>query len=400
MIVLDRRILKERLDATRQKLTDTGCDALVLYAPGSVLGNGTQAHGYMRYLCDWDGYNTPSVLVVFPDAGPVLFVTNIFLQMMSESGLWGDDVRFHTPPTLGQAVAALLTERIGMPKKLAYIGKSETPVPFWEALTSALGGVPIMPFEPLLDTERVVKDALQMTMHKRAAEICDDMFQELYRKVGSGKPVYRIQADLDHVARSAGAEFVQTWLTVTPHADYCRFRREECQRVPQKGDQVILGIYLYNQGHWGHAIRMGGYGTPKPEHLRAFDIVLEMQEEAMARLIPGKNLYDVQAGFKSVIAKHFSPEERKGLFQFRSAHGLGHSYEDPLTSLPFPQDYLAPAESSTAFMEIVPGMLFELHPNFFQKGVAGGCIGDMAYITETGPVLLNTFPREFIHWGA
>lgn len=124
-----------------------------------------------------------------------------------------------------------------------------------------------------------------------------------------------------------------------------------------------------------------------------------MQEEAISLLAPGKNLHDVQKAFKNVIAGHFSENERTELFQFRSAHGLGHSYEDPVTSLPFPQDYLAPAENKDAFMEIVPGMLFELHPNYFQKGVAGGCIGDMAYITEKGPVLLNTFPRQFIRWG-
>ncbi len=400
MIVLDRRVLRQRMDATMRKLKDNGCDALVLYAPGSTLGNGTQAHGYMRFLCDWDGYNTPSVLVLFPDGDPVLFTTNIFLYKMCDYGLWMRDVRFHAVPALGGAVAALLAEKAGKVKKLAYIGKGETPVPFWEALTASLDGAEIMPFEPLLDTERVVKDAMQITMHRRAAEICDAMFQELYRQIGNGKPVYQIQAALDYVAKSAGAEFVQTWLTVSPAADYCHFRREECQRVPQKGDQVILGIYLYNQGHWGHAIRMGGYGKPRPEHLRAFDIVLEMQEEALKRLIPGRNLYDVQKGFKNVVAKHFSEEERKTLFQFRSAHGLGHSYEDPLTSLPFPQDYLTSAEKPDAFMEIVPGMLFELHPNVFQKGVAGGCLGDMAYITDKGPVLLNTFPREFIHWGA
>lgn len=399
MIVLDRRVLRQRMDMTRQKLRDEGFDALVLYAPGSTLGNGTQAHGYMRFLCDWDGYNTPSVLVVFPDEDPVLFVTNIFLHKMSDSGLWMRDVRFHTVPALGAAVAALLTEKAGKIGKLAYIGKSETPVPFWETLISLIGDAAVTPFESRLDVERVVKDTLQITMHKRAAEICDTMFQELYRKVGSGKPVYQIQADLDHVAKNAGAEFVQTWLTISPAAEYCHFRREECQRVPQKGDQVLLGIYLLNQGHWGHAIRMGGYGEPAREHVKAFEIVLEMQETALARLIPGKNLYDVQKGFKSVIAKHFTDDERNDLFQFRSAHGLGHSYEDPITSVPFPQDYLSPVEKEDAFMEIVPGMLFELHPNFFRRGIAGGALGDMAYITEKGPVLLNTFPREFIHWG-
>lgn len=73
-----------------------------------------------------------------------------------------------------------------------------------------------------------------------------------------------------------------------PAAEYCHFRREECQRVPQIGDQVLVGIYLLYHGHWAHALRMGTYGAPSPAQQRAFDIVLEMENAGLEALRPGR----------------------------------------------------------------------------------------------------------------
>ncbi|HEV7392583.1 MAG TPA: hypothetical protein VGO08_13140 [Burkholderiales bacterium] len=37
-----------------------------LYANGSVLGNQSLMHAYLRYLCNFDGYNTPAMLIFQP----------------------------------------------------------------------------------------------------------------------------------------------------------------------------------------------------------------------------------------------------------------------------------------------------------------------------------------------
>lgn len=113
---------------------------------------------------------------------------------------------------------------------------------------------------------------------------------------------------------------------------------------------------------------------------------------------PGGNLYDVHHAFERVYRKHFSERDDAGVFRFRAAHGLGHSYEDPITSVPFPQPYTAHRIEPDAFLEIRPGMLFEFHPNFFQKGVAGGAVGDMIHVGEHGNEIMTAFPRQSIRW--
>ena len=124
-----------------------------------------------------------------------------------------------------------------------------------------------------------------------------------------------------------------------------------------------------------------------------------MENAGLDALKPGGNLYDVNRAFERVFGRHFSLEEQQGIFRFRAAHGLGHSYEDPIASAPFPQPYAAALKDDPeAFLEIRPGMLFEFHPNYFRKGVAGGAVGDMVYVGETGPELLIAFPRQHIRW--
>ena len=400
MIMLDRRVLRDRRDRVAALLREGGHDALLVFGQGSSLGATTKSHGTLRFLADWDGYNTNSVLLIVPGQEPVLLVSNVFLKFMSETTFWVDDVRFALPPALAAEAARALRERLPECRRLAVAGRAEMPVPFWEALRNAMGPDTVYAdAESFLDPLRVVKDSLQYTVHGRGAELCDDMFQTLRGLIRTGLPTYRLQAAVEKVARDAGAEHVLTWLTVTPTADYSRFRREECQRVPMPGDQVLLGIYLLYQGHWAHAIRMGTYGRPNAAQERAFEIVLNMQNEALAALTPGGNLYDVNRAFDRVLHANFKPEAYAELFLFRHAHGLGHSYEDPITSTPFPQPYgpqtPVPAD---ARLEVTPGMLFEFHPNFFEKGVAGGTLGDMVFVTERGPEIMTRFPREHVRW--
>lgn len=56
---------------------------------------------------------------------------------MTEQTWWLDDVRFAAPPVLAAEVARALEERCGACRKIAYIGRGETPVPFWEGLRAA-----------------------------------------------------------------------------------------------------------------------------------------------------------------------------------------------------------------------------------------------------------------------
>ena len=404
----ENTVLEQRMAAATATAEELGFDALVVYARGSGAAFGSKSHGYMRYLRDWDTYYSPGVLVLVPGKARTLVTSDIFLHKLTRKSLLpGESALFAPLPEMGEAVARVLREA-AHPRKtawnIAYLGRAETPVPFWESFTSGLGpDMATEDFEPHLSLALAVKDAGQYALHRRAAGICDAMFAELDRLARSGLDTWHLRAAMEKTARDAGAEHALIWLTVAPVAESCHFYREDSTRVPQRGDQILCGIYTLYRGHWGHGIRMGSLGPGTPAMLRAYAVVRDMQDAGIAALRPGEDLHGVNDAMEAVFARHV-PDGETSVFRFRAAHGLGHFSEDPLTTDPFQHGYIPAAPQPKTPIPISRGMLFELHPNCFptdasQNG-AGAALGDMVYLGENGPELLLQFPREFRNWGA
>jgi Xaa-Pro dipeptidase len=399
MLRVDNMTLRARVNKMEEVLRQEDLEALVIYANGSALGSTSRMHGYMRYLINFDGHNTTAILVLRPGHEPSLVSgTNPFnLRLLLKDLLWFRDVRTAKPAALGDEVVAILGSSGRRNRRIGYIGLSETPVPVWTAIDRGLPDVEWVDFAPLFDRHRVQKDDLQLAFHRRAAEICDAIFQTVQRDARAGLKGYELQASMEQTARRAGTEYCITWLTASPNADYSRFFKEECERVPQEGDQLLAGIYLTYDGHWGHAIRTGTIGKPTNEHRKIYDIVREMQEACLARLKPGEDLREAVNAMDHVLYKYYREDE---VDRARPGHGLGFSYEDPVVSGAFfhPWEFKnrpAPGENR---IELKPGMLMELHPNVFIAGMAGAMIGDMVAVTDTGYEILTMFPRDLIIW--
>ena len=399
MLRIDNATLKVRVEDIEDELRKEKLDALVVYANGSALGSMSRMHGYLRYLCNFDGHNTPAMLILIPGRAPILLsgIMPFLMQLQTKGTLWFDDVRNVKPPLFGDAVVSIFTENGIAGQRIGYVGFNETPAPVWQSMQEGLPGAEWVDFAPYLDKRRVEKDDLQLSFHRRAAEICDAIFQTTAREVRTGKKGYQLQAAMEHTARHEGCEYCITWLTVAPRADYPRFYKEECVRAPQEGDQVIPGIYLTYDGHWGHAIRTGTVGKPTDDHRKIYDITREMYEAALENLRPGEDLYEVNAAMDRALHKYYKEDE---VGRSRAGHGLGYSYEDPLVSLAFPHPWEAGSkpEGSPNFIELKPGMLMEIHPNVFVPGVAGAMIGDMVAVTDSGYEILNEFPRDLCSW--
>lgn len=404
----ENAVLEQRMAAATASAADLGFDALVVYARGSGAAFGSKSHGYMRYLRDWDTYYSPGALVLVPGQPRALVTSDIFLHKLTQKSLIpGENALFAPLPEMGAAVARVLREALPgrTALNIAYLGRTETPVPFWEGFISGLGpDTAVEDFEPHLSLALAVKDTGQYALHRRAAAICDSMFGELDRLARSGLSTWHLRAAMEKTARDAGAEHALIWLTVAPVAESCHFYREDSTRAPQPGDQILCGIYALYRGHWGHGIRMGSLGPGTPAMLRAYAVVREMQDAGMAALRPGEDLHGVNDAMEAVFARHF-PDGGKSVFRFRAAHGLGHFSEDPLTTDPFQHGYIPAAPQAKTPIPIRRGMLFELHPNCFPTssahgGAEGAALGDMVHVGENGPELLLQFPREFRNWGA
>ena len=382
-------VLVSRVNRLQHWSRQQNLDALVVFGQGSALGNATRSHGNLRFLIDWDADAAVSAIIVPADGSPSLVVANIFAAMRAKEHPMLAQVRFAKGPAFASAVLDLLPKAAA---QIAIAGRDEIPISIWEGLVAA-GASDWPSCEAELSRQRVTKDEVQIDHHRRAAAICDRMFDRLSSTLRSGLPVFEVQAELEQLGHRLGCEHCDTWLTVRPVADRCRYVASENTNTPMDGDQVLLGIMLMFQGHWGHAIRTGTMGEPSPAARKTFDIVSAMHEEMLGKLRPGADLRSVgEAGI-------FRDTKFGRYFQFRSGHALGHSYEDPIGSAEFPQPYdesPAPTTLSKEARLAEKGMLFEIHPNLFIEDFAAASIGDMVLVTETGAEILTIHPRGLL----
>jgi Xaa-Pro dipeptidase len=403
-MAIPNSMLKERIKEVEAKLISEGLKALIVYSTGSSLGSASRTHGYLRYLLDWDSRNGFSAFVLAPGGEPVLFVSNPAFQLFAKELLWFKEIRLASPERLGPAVASTLQPRLSPGDRVGYIGRVETPAPAYEAITQGLPGITLVQANGLLDKLRIIKDPLAVTLHRQAAEISDEMFQTFSREVRGGKKAYQLQADVEHTARYAGCEHASTFLTIAPVIDRARYYKRENFHVPQKGDQILLAVFLSYEGHWGHAIRVGTIGDPNPAQQRAFDIALEMEEAALERVKPGTDLSELWKASAGVLARYYPRGIDPNWFWLRTGHGIGLDYSDPILTdiFRFPYDLDEEAKGGDRkegpSIPIQPGMLLELHPNLFPPNEAAGAIGDMVLVTENGYEILNRFPRALIRW--
>jgi len=395
-------VFKNRIKQAVEQSIEEKLSGLVVYSTGSSLGFAGRTHGYLRYLCDWDARNQAAVLILLPKRNPVLLVPGRSPKLFAKEIMWFDDIRAIPQDGFGGEIVAILKPILLGGEKIGYVGRSETPVPLYDALREGLEGVKLVEADHIVDKLRIVKDSPAIDFHRRSAEICDAMFETLTREIRSGKMVYQIQADLEYTARYEGCEYASTFMSVGPVVDRPRYAKKECSQIPKEGDQFLLALFVLRDGHWGHAIRTGTVGKPNRAQQKAFELVLEMQDAALDRLSPGTNLVEVWKASEKVLSKYYPNARDLDWYWLKTGHSLGLDYSDPILSAVFPNPYAMGKKSNGqdaqdgSSIRILPGMLFELHPNIFIPGEATAAIGNMVLATETGHEILDRFPRELL----
>lgn len=377
-----------RRRALLAQASHAGLQAALVFGHGSSLGTGSRTHGALRYLTQWDGHESLSLLVCTPSACTLL-VGSPFLVPLARQQHPEFDVVDAPPATWGDHLSGLLDGVEGV----ATVGFDELPQAVGTAMQASLAARARQPFDGWLDAARSVLDATQQTVHREAGAVCDRLFEALGPALRRGLPAWRIQLELSQHALELGADYCRTWLTAGPQADYPRYWKGECLHVPQAGDQVLFGIMLTVDGHWGHGIRMGHLGRPSHALAQLHARTVAALDAGLGALRCGASLGAVGTAMQAEL-----PVGDGGSTHFRYGHGLGHSYEEAHATAAFPQWFGAAPAVAPPAPAVRAGMLLELHPNVFVPGLGGAAIGEMVLVHDDRAECLLAFPRELADW--
>jgi Xaa-Pro dipeptidase len=391
--VISKDVLNERLEATRGWMADVGADALVVHGAPGVLGSRTGTAGYVRWLAGWTTTTLPVVLVIPLDGRPTVVTmgphdTRVFAE---RAGWFGDVVAAGAvdryPAAVGKVLAT--TDRV------ATLGFAEMPAPLYAAMLDVLPARPLIEAGPAIDELRMHRHPEEVAMHRRGAEISDQMIATaMEHAVLPGMTGPRLMADVEHAGRSLGAGTATTWLAIGEKPLTTWMEQVETEGAVGSHDRVQLGTSLTYEGYFAQSLRMGVRGPVGPKLAGYAERLIEIQDAALAAMRPGARLHEVSDAIESFIDRVCPYPRDADPFRFQSCHGLGLSYVEPGMA----RDLNARRDRTLdpAGVPIRENMVIEIHPNFTTPEVGHVCAGDMALVTSDGAEWLTAFPRGLV----
>jgi Xaa-Pro aminopeptidase len=348
--------LERRWAAVRAMMRDRGIDALVMQNNNDWLG------GYVKWFTDFPAYNGYPRTVIFH-----LNDTMTVVDMGPAGGRRG----FEGKHPIHRGVGDLITTpaftsiaytdgyqgelALGELKRRAYrriglLGRGAMPYRFVTQIEQGLAGkTEIVDATDDVDAIKAIKSEEEMALIRRCAEMQDEIFARVCRKVKPGMRDNDITALAQYEGRLLGSEQGLFLGTSAPLGEPANFADRYLQgRVLKEGEHFSL--LIENAGPGGmytEIARTMVFGKATNELLDGFESVKEAQAHTLSMIKPGVPARDIAAAHDAFMAKRgIGPEKR--LY----AHGQGYDLvERPLIR-----------EDET--MTIQAGMNLAVHPGY------------------------------------
>jgi len=383
--------LLERIEKARQTMADHGAKLAVIYAPPRISSGGG---GALHYLLGWVPANSASLLILPTDQPPLVFsagpnTTRVFNQRLAG---FGNARAYAGMPALTDMLVAALDE-FGAKGTIATFGANDMPVPLRTALDKSFPDQ-VKIDRPLNDL-RLVRHTEEVELHQRGAEISVSMIQRVMELAASGSATPAdLMIEAEFTGRMGGADFASTWLATGERPPTTYFELFELNPTLGPRDRIQMGTNVSVEGHYAQCLRTGVLSKPGQALLDCTDMLLDMQDAALAALVPGEPLHRIGDILEAMIDRYCPHERSADPFRFQSCHALGINYAEPCcaTALDPNRDRAGDADGPL----VTENMVIEIHPNFTLPELGHVCAGDMALVTTTGARWITEYPRGLV----
>ncbi len=257
-----------------------------------------------------------------------------------------------------------------------------------------------------LDDLRLIKDAHELEIMQRAADLSSDAHRRAMRAARPGRYEYEIEAELLHAFVAAGARHPAYPCIVAGGAHACVLHYVENDAQLKDGDLLLIDAGGELGGYASDITRTfpvnGKFSGPQKA---VYEIVLEAQARAIAAVQPGapwnapheaalavltQGLLDLGI-LKGELAGLLEQEAYKPYYMHRTGHWLGLDVHDA-------GEY----KRAGAWRELVPGMVLTVEPGLYLRPAEslpqaywniGIRIEDDVVVTEAGRRVLTSAPK-------
>jgi D-alanyl-D-alanine dipeptidase len=228
-------------------------------------------------------------------------------------------------------------------------------------IQEALGEVRFVPAAPLIMPLRVIKDADELAIMRKAGEITELAYAATLKRLKHG------MTTLDLITETNS--FTTSFYNMGPDFPFDFHNRDEVLRLPLNAPVAIS--YDFGAVYQGYCYDYGRsvfFGEPDAEYRRAYDLVMTSQATGIAALKAGNTAEQADALARAVIVEGGYGEA----FRHRLGHAIGLDVHE--------RPWLLSGDDTV----LRPGMCFTVEPSIFLPHRFGARVEDVVVVGETG----------------
>jgi Xaa-Pro aminopeptidase len=347
----------DRRAAVREWMEEERVDALLVSAEPNV-----------RWLTGFTGEG----LLVLDAEGPLLCTDSRYAVQAGEEAPGLEFVA--DSGHLDQAI-----ERLGgsLPDRLGFEA-SALPYSGYQRLDEGLDGVELTPLEDRIKRLRVVKDAEEVALIRRAASIADAAFAELRAGIEPGLSEREAAEELRRLMVLGGAEKPSFDVIFAAGPNGAKPHARPGERVVAEGDLIVIDWGAVVDGYCSDCTRTVIVGEPDERRREVWTAVREAQMAAIEGLRPGMEGREVDAIARALLGE-------RGYAQY-FGHGLGHGVGLEVHELP------RLSQKSEETLEA--GMVVTVEPGVYIEGWGGVRLEELVLVTDGGAELITSAPYD------
>jgi Xaa-Pro aminopeptidase len=229
------------------------------------------------------------------------------------------------------------------------------------------------PADELLEQLRVVKDAAELSLLRRAIVVTDQAISAVLPTLRADMSERELAWQLEVALRERGAEAVSFPIIVAAGPNAARAHHQPSDDLLGSGRPIVIDMGARVDGYHGDLTRTVTVGAADEQFNKIYDIVLAAQRAAIAGVRPGLNCGAADALARDVITAAGYGE----YFSHSLGHGVGLQIHE------------APWLRSGGAGELAAGMVTSIEPGIYLPGWGGVRIEDLILVTDDGHDVLS-----------
>lgn len=368
-------IQTERIAEVQVRMREQGIDAYMILT-----------HDDYIYLLGEDRYQPRAII---PAHGQPIIITFRGEEEEVRQHLQLQDVKVFG--TVGQQIKDVVESMRALFQKTGSDGQMTvgvqmgffTPAFLLNMFQKANPQIQIVSIAPVMDEMRMVKDADELALMKKAAQIADIGIEAARNVLKPGMTENMVAAEIEYAMRKAGGHGVATPVFVNSGIRSAWLHGMASDKVIEAGELVVVDVVPRYNGYHSNLCRTFVMGEPSEAQQKLYDTYLEAQQLVIENVKPGMKNREIDDMAKAA----YVAQALGDYFVFGFSHSIGLMFEETPAPTIHPMDGNVELRSG---MTITAG-----HSVLAVPGIGGVRFEDTLHLTEDGAIPLTKASKDF-----